>query len=108
MLQKISALLRQHAEWFFVSSEGEAHSLRRSEIEVVVSHGRLVLSCWTEKGIRTWRIRDGQWNGQSLVLQASRRMGAQQPLLELVPRAPATALAATIRVAREVRCNRLA
>jgi len=108
ILQEISALLRQHAEWFFVSSEGEAHSLRRSEIDVAVSHDRLVLSCWTEKGIRTWRIRDCHWNGQTLALKASRRMGAEQPLLELVPRAPATALAAIIRAARKVRCDRIA
>ena len=108
ILQEISVLLRQHAEWFFVSSEGEAHSLRRSEIDVALSHNRLLLSCWTEKGSRTWRIRDCRWNGQSLVLQASRRMGAEQRMLELVPRAPATALAATIRAARQVRCDRLA
>ena len=43
-----------------------------------------------------------------LALQASRRMGAEQRLLELVPRQPATALAATIRAARQVRRDRLA
>ena len=107
-LQLISSLLRQHAEWLFVSSEGEAHSLRRSEIDLALTHGRLVLSCWTEKGSRTWRVLDCHWNGQTLVLHASRKMGAEQPLIELVPRAPASAIAATIRVARQVRCDRIA
>ena len=106
--QHIDALLRQHAEWLFVSSNGQSQSLRRSEIEIVCAHDRLVLSCWTEKGTRTWRIQSWQWNGETLVMQASRRFGAEQPQLELVPRASATAIAATIRAARQLRCERLA
>lgn len=107
-LQQISSLLRQHAEWFFVSSEGEVHSLRRSEFDFALSHGRLLLSCWTEKGSRSWRILDCHWNGQTIVLRAARKFGAKQPRLEFVPRAPATAIAATIRIARQVSCDRLA
>ncbi len=106
--QHIGALLRQHAEWFFVTSNGESHALRRSEIDVHLAHDRLVLSCWTEKGTRMWRILSWQWNGQTLVLQASRKFGAEQLLLELVPRASATAITATIRAARQIRCERLA
>ena len=106
--QHIGELLRQHAEWLFVLANGQSHALRRSEIDVTLSHDRLVLSCWTEKGTRTWRILSWQWNGQTLVFQASRRFGAEQPLLELVPRASATAIAATIRAARQIRCDRLA
>src|SRR5262245_59414567 len=106
--QHIDALLCQHAEWLLVSSNGQSQSLRRSEIEIVCAHDRLVLSCWTETGTRTWRILSWQWNGETLVLQASRRFGAEQPLLELVPRASATAIAATIRAARQIRCERLA
>ena len=106
--QHVAALLRQHAEWLFVSGNGQAHALRQSEIDVTLSHDRLVLSCWTEKGTRTWRILSWQWNGETLVFQASRRFGAEQPLLELVPRASAQAIAATIRNARQIRCDRLA
>src|ERR1044072_8426642 len=42
------------------------------------------------------------------LLQASRRRGAESPLIELVPRASAHAVAATIRAARQVRCDKLA
>jgi hypothetical protein len=35
-------------------------------------------------------------------------MGAERPLIELVPRASASAIAATIRAARQARCNQLA
>jgi hypothetical protein len=105
MLQQI---LQQHAEWLFVSSNGEAQSLRRSEIDVTISHDRLLLSCWTDRGNRTWRILDWQWDGEMLLLHASRRLGAERTRLELIPRMSAIAIAATIRTARQLRCDRIA
>jgi len=105
---KISALLREHAEWFCTPGKGETQALRRSEIDIRVSQQRLVLSCWTEKGSRSWRILGWHWNGEILTLQASRKMGAERPLIELIPRASALAVAATIRAARQVRCDHLA
>jgi hypothetical protein len=106
--QQIAALVESHAEWFCISGRGETHSLRRDEIDVSVAQHRLLLTCWTEKGSRTWRILAWDWDQQRLLLQASRRMGAERPLIELVPRAPASAVAATIRAARKVRCDKLA
>src|SRR5262245_55057102 len=106
--QQITALVRQHAEWFFTLSQSETLALRRHELDLAVSHNRLVLSCWTENGIRSWRILGWYWTGEVLLLQASRRMGAEQPIIELVPRASASAVAATIRASRQLRCDRLA
>ena len=109
--QQIAALFNQHAEWFCAMSIGgreETYALRRNEIDISVAHGRLMLSCWTEKGSRSWRILGWEWNGQMLLLQASRRMGAELSSVELVPRASATAVAATIRAARQIRCDKLA
>ena len=106
--QQIAALFHQHAEWFCTAGRGETYALRRNEMDISVAHERLVLSCWTEKGSRSWRILGWEWNGQMLLLQASRRMGAELSLIELVPRASATAVAATISAARQIRCDRLA
>src|SRR5678815_767482 len=100
--QEISALLREYAEWLFVS-DIVAQSLRREEIEVVVTHGRLLLSCWTEKGTRLWSVVAWDWNGQLLELELSTRMRIQ-----LIPRTSAKAITATIRAARQMRCERLA
>lgn len=104
----ISALIYEHVEWFCTQSQGDTYALRRNEIDVAVSQGRLILSCWTEKGSRSWRILAWHWNGQTLQLQTSRRMGAELPLIELVPRASAKAVAATIKAARQLRCEKLA
>jgi hypothetical protein len=104
---QIHTLLREHAEWLFVS-DGAQQSLRRDEIDVAVDQKRLMLSCWTEKGTRMWRIVAWHWDGRSLALETSRRMGAERSLIELIPRTSAKAVTATIRVAREIRCEQLA
>jgi hypothetical protein len=103
---EIDTLLREYAEWLFVSDSvngGVAQSLRRNEIEVVVMRGRLLLSCWTEKGTRLWRVVAWNWNGQLLELELPRRIRIQ-----LIPRTSAKAITATIRAARQMRCERLA
>jgi hypothetical protein len=100
--QEISALLREYAEWLFVS-DGVSQSLHRDEVEVAVLRDRLVLSCWTEKGTRLWRVVAWDWSGQLLELELSARMRIQ-----LIPRTSAKAITATIRAARQIRCERLA
>jgi hypothetical protein len=104
----IGELLDAHAEWFCVVDDGKSLALRRTEIDISVRHTRLILSYWTEQGTRSWRILSWDSNGESLSFQASRKMGAQLALIELIPRASALAVAATIRAAREVRCDKLA
>jgi hypothetical protein len=105
---QIAAILQSHAEWFHTNAAGGSQSLRRSEIEVATSRGHLLLSCWTDTGMRSWRIRGWEWTGEKLVFQASRRMGAENPLLEFVPRVSATAIIATVNAARQARSQRLA
>lgn len=105
--QEIDALLREYAEWLFVSDR-LVQSLRRDEIDVAVVQARLILSCWTEEGTRLWRIIAYEWNGQLLELEVSRKMGAEVSRIELIPRTSAMAITATIRTARQMRCERLA
>jgi hypothetical protein len=106
--RQISELVAAHAEWFITQADGKSEALRREEIDFDISQGRLMLSSWTEKGTRSWRLVAWEWTGDKLLLQASRRMGAERPLLELIPRASASAVAATVKAARQVRCDQLA
>src|ERR1051325_8872728 len=106
--QQITELFRAHAEWLFVPAEGPAFSVRRDELEIAIVHGKLVFSCWTEKGNRCWRVLAWHWNGQLLELQTSRRLGRERALMQLVPRASAKHMTVVIRAARELRCERLA
>jgi hypothetical protein len=109
---RIAELLAAHAEWFCTLSDGntqaaKTEALGRSELDVAIAHGRVILTSWTEKGSRSWKIFSWEWTGQKLLLQASRRMGAERPLLELVPRASASAIALTVKAARQARCEQL-
>lgn len=106
--QRIAELFDAHAEWFYTLSDGNTQAINRSELDINLAQNRLILSCWTDKGTRSWRIRGWNWTGEKLELQASRRMGAERPVIELIPRASASAIAATVRAARQVRCHQLA
>jgi hypothetical protein len=68
----------------------------------------LIFSCWAGDGARSWRIAGWEWTGEKLLLEASRRMGAERTVLELIPRAPASAIAATLSAERRQRCALLA
>ncbi len=105
--QQIASLLREYAEWLFLS-DGVIQSLRREEIEISFVHRKLMLSCWTEAGTRIWRVLGWDWNGQLLEMKVSRRMGAEVLLIELIPRTTAKVVTATIRAARQMLCERLA
>src|SRR6185436_19806419 len=115
---KIAALFAGQPEWFctVVSETTRAQttraqntqSLRRSEMDIAIAHGRLIFTCWTEKGSRTWKVFAWEWTGEKLKLQASRKMGAERPVIELVPRAAATAIALTFTAARQTLCDALA
>lgn len=100
--------MRAHAEWFFCQDGGAAFPLRNSELDLSVAQHRLIFSCWTEKGARLWRVVGWDWTGEKLLLQATRRMGAERALLELIPRASAKAIIASVAAARQARSEKLA
>jgi hypothetical protein len=109
---RIAELLAAHAEWFCTLSDGstqagKTEALGRSELDVAIAQRRVILTSWTEKGSRSWKIFSWEWTGEKLLLQTSRRMGAERPLIELVPRASASAIALTVRAARQARCEQL-
>jgi hypothetical protein len=109
---KIAELLAAHVEWFFTLEEragvGKTEALNRRELDIAIAHARLLLTCWTEQGSSVWKIFAWEWTGEKLMLQASRRMGAERPKIELVPRAAASAIALTVKTARQKRCDQLA
>src|SRR5258708_25857344 len=104
----IRELLSVHVEWFFMQDGGAPLALANSEFDFFIAHRRLIFSSWTETGSRSWRITAWEWTGEKLLLEASRRMGADVAALELVPRASAKAVTASIAAARQARCEKLA
>ena len=106
--QQLVEFADAHADWF-LSQDGKAPlEVNRSEFEFSAAHGRLIFSSWTQQGSRIWRVSDWVRSDDKLVLNASRRMGAETTTIELVPRASAKALITTIAAARQMRCEHLA
>ncbi len=104
----INDIIGAHKDWF-MSMDGRAPlSINTAEFEFSVAQARLIFSCWTEKGTQTWRVNAWSWTGEKLILQASRRMGAERATIELIPQASAKAIVASIAAARQERCDKLA
>lgn len=104
----IREIISAHHDWFMSIDGRWPLSLATGEFEFSTSSGRTLFSCWTEAGSRVWRITDWRWTGDKLLLKATRRMGAEESTIELIPRASAKALVASIAAARQERCEKLA
>jgi hypothetical protein len=104
----IRELLNAHSEWFLTQDGAAPLALNSTEFDFSIAHHRLIFSSWTETGSRTWRVTAWSWTGEKLLLEASRRTGAEVAKLELVPRASAKAIVASIAAARQARSEKLA
>jgi hypothetical protein len=104
----IREIINAHHDWFMSIDGRSPINLTTDEFEFSASPGRLIFSCWTETGSRAWRVKSWYWKGDKLIMQASRRMGAEEVMIELIPQASAKAIVARIAAARQERCERLA
>ena len=104
----IRKVVSAHSEWFLAQDNLPGLALQANEFDFAIAHQRLLFSCWTEKGSQSWRIKSWSWFGDKLALQVTRRMGAEEAQLELIPRASAKAITAGIAAARQLRSEQLA
>lgn len=108
--RRIASILDARGEWFCAETrEGASVPLGRDEWEIETEHEALHFSYRTERGaLRVWRVVGWEWTGACLRLNATRRMGAERIVLELVPRASVAEGVAQVRAARRAACERLA
>jgi len=105
---QIRDVISEHKEWFMSMDARAPLNVNSDEFDFSVAQSRLIFSSWTELGSRMWRVNAWNWTGEKLMLQASRRMGTETATIELVPRASAKAIVASIAAARQERCEHLA
>lgn len=106
--RRIGEIVEASAEWLYACGRRMKASLRRSELEFSVAHGRLIFSCLSDEGVEVWRVRAWRWTGEKLLLEGVRRMGRERALLELIPRISASALVEDVGALRRARCAKLA
>lgn len=107
--RSIAARLDEACEWFLREGRGRRHvELRAGEWELSANTSALVFSYWGEAGVRAWRVSAWRFDGNALLLEAARRMGAERALLELVPRARVATAREVLAEARRSECERVA
>ncbi|HVF42725.1 MAG TPA: hypothetical protein VM936_06935 [Pyrinomonadaceae bacterium] len=107
--RRIAAHLEAAGEWFLREGRGRTHvELRAGEWEVNANSRSLVFSYWGEAGVRAWRVAAWGFEGGALLLEATRRAGAERALLELVPRARVATAREVVAEARRAECGRVA
>ncbi|MBC7911652.1 MAG: hypothetical protein H7Y30_14190, partial [Pyrinomonadaceae bacterium] len=105
----ICELITEREEWIYArDGSGRASALRKSEIDFSIAQGRLMFSCLSDEGHAVWHVTGWEWTGEKLLLEATRRMGAERAQLELIPRASAGSIAALVAATRRARCQTLA
>jgi hypothetical protein len=106
--RELRAFFASQTQWF-ISKDGRAPlAVNNDDFDLSAAHHALIFTSWTEEGSRAWRITGWSWSGDKLVMKASRRSGGEASTIELVPRASAKAMLASIAAARQARCERLA
>src|SRR5919107_5074863 len=105
----IEARLGAAPEWFLREGRGRRLvELREGDWELASSASALVFSYWGEAGVRAWRVAAWAFEGETLLIEATRRTGAERALLELVPRARVATAREALAEARRAECVRVA
>lgn len=105
----IASRLDAARAWFVrEGSTGRRVELRAGEWELRAYASALVFNYWGETGVRAWRIDAWAFEGDALLLEATRRLGAVRATLELVPRARVATAREVVKEARRAECERIA
>lgn len=104
----ISELLKTYQEWFLAENGSAPIAVANAELDFSINHRRFIFTSLGARGVRSWRITAWHWSGEKLLLEATRRMGSESAILQLIPRASAKAIVAGIAAARQARCEQLA
>ena len=78
--RRLSEVLGARGEWFVFEGAGGA-ALKRGEWEVHAAAGGLLFSYWGRAGASVWRVAGWEVCGAKLVLEATRRAGAERARL---------------------------
>ncbi len=107
---RINALLKAgSSSWFFAEGASAPRvELHQDDWDLYRRHEALFLTCFGARGARIWRVKGWVWTGAKLLIEATSRAGAENSVLEFVPRASAADGKAAVVAARAARCQKLA
>ena len=106
--RELEEIFSSHAEWLLVAENGKSFSLNRSEVEFSEDDGKTVIAILDDSGYKYFRVNSFAYENSDLELFVAGRFGKGDEVLRIVPRTPASELAANIEAARLEEANRIA
>ena len=95
-------------DWLIVRENGKSFPISPDEIDVSVLESRTHFSFLDDLGFHTWRLNDVVHENGEIVLDVAGAFGKNRETLRLVPREPASSLAAEVELARLKKANEIA
>ena len=98
----------KHFEWLLVRENGKTFPVRCNEIDFATTDDRTHFSFLDDLGLHTWRLNNVEHSNGEIVLDVAGAFGKNRETLRLVPREPASLLAAEVELARLKKANEIA
>jgi hypothetical protein len=105
---EIARFLDSKNEWLLNHLSGKTFALRRSEIELLLEHNKIIFGFLDEKGFQIWRITNFKIESEKITLDLTRNFEKEREKMRLVPRVSASELSETIELARLEKANGIA
>ncbi|CAN5713189.1 hypothetical protein BH20ACI4_BH20ACI4_29740 [soil metagenome] len=106
--REIYRFLNSQNEWLLQYKFGKSFPLDASEIEIEISHNKLLFSFLDDKGFQTWRVKKYEIKDEKLFLELMRNFEKENETVILIPRVSAGDLSASVEIARIEKAGKIA
>ena len=108
VFREISDALAARNEWLLIDEAGASFSLKREEIEIEATRGKILLGFLDQTGFQMWRVVNHKIETEKLTVHLTRNFEREKIKIKFVPRIAVAELAASVEIARTEKVNRLA
>jgi hypothetical protein len=105
---ELNQRIDSHFEWLLARENGRTFPLRKTEIEVTSTGGRVLFGFVDDGGFRVARIRSYETDGNELSLLLGFQFGNTEEVVRLIPRTSAKELGKAVELARLEKANETA
>lgn len=107
-LEQVKRFFDSCEEWLAVDAAGKSFAVRRGEIEISETGGRIFLEFPGEKGFAVWRALGWKIEKSKITFDLNGRFGREKTRISFVPRISAAELSAAVDLARIEKAGKIA
>ncbi len=105
---ELREIVESHHEWLLIRDPGNTFPLEKHEIEITVTGDKAHFGFLDDRGFHSWRLNGFVCDGSEIAIDVAGAFARKQEVMRLVPRTPASELAASIEKARLEKANEIA